>query len=85
MNTLGNKAILLAVNAAFAATLLTTGCTVHAGYYDPYYHDRHVWSGEVVYYDQWEHETHRDHREFNRRNDEERKEYWEWRHHHEQH
>jgi len=25
---------------AIAAATLCTGCTVHAGYYDPYYHNR---------------------------------------------
>jgi hypothetical protein len=59
---------------------LSTGCTVHAGYYDPYYHDRHPWGGEVVYYQNWEHDTHREHREFKERNKREQKEYWDWRH-----
>jgi len=31
---------------------LSSGCTVHAGYNDPYYHDRHPWGGETVYYEQ---------------------------------
>jgi hypothetical protein len=61
---------------------LSTGCTVHAGYYDPYYHDRHPWSGEVVYYQQWETETHRDHRDFKKRSQDEQKQYWDWRHQH---
>jgi hypothetical protein len=83
MDTLRNKVVLLVLSTAFAAALLMTGCTVHAGYYDPYYHDRHVWSGEAGYYNQWERDTRREHRDFDRRNDEERREYWEWRHHHE--
>ena len=66
--------------------VLLSGCAVHAGYYDdPYYHDRHVWSGEVVYYNQWEHDTHRDHKDFNKRSAAEQKEYWDWRHSHEDH
>lgn len=68
----------------FAATLasssLMTGCAVHARVYDPYYHDYHGWNGETVYYNQWEHDTHREHRDFNKRNDDEKKEYWDWRH-----
>ena len=71
--------------AAMAAAVFATGCTVHAGYYDPYYHDRHPWGGEVTYYQQWETETHRDHDDFNRRNKNEQKEYWEWRHKHDDH
>jgi hypothetical protein len=35
---------------------------------------------EVVYYQQWETDTHRDHRDFRRRKDDEQKEYWTWRH-----
>jgi hypothetical protein len=65
---------------AIAAATLCTGCTVHAGYYDPYYHDRHPVAGEVVFYNQWEHDTHRDHRELKERNKNEQKEYWDWRH-----
>ncbi len=62
------------------AALTTTGCTVHAGYYDPYYHDYHPIDGEVVYYNQWEHDTHRDHVDLKQRNAADQKEYWDWRH-----
>lgn len=72
----------LVLSAAFASSVVITGCTVHAGYYDPYYHDRHPWNGEVVYYDQWEHETHREHKDFKHRSKDEQKEYWDWRHKH---
>jgi hypothetical protein len=69
----------------FAAAILCSGCAVHAGYYDPYYHDYHPVNGEVVYYSQWEHDTHRDHVEFKSRNDADKKEYWSWRHSHDHH
>ena len=84
MRPLVTRLIPLALAAACLAPLFLTDCTVHAGYYDdPYYHDRHVWSGgEVVYYNQWEHDTHRDHMDFKRRNDADRKAYWDWRHDH---
>jgi hypothetical protein len=72
--------ILLA--AAVTTTMFATGCTVHARYYDPYHRDYHPASGEVVYYGQWEHDTHREHRDLRKRSKEERKEYWEWRHSH---
>ena len=75
--------ILLA--AAIASPALTTGCAAHVRVYDPYYHDYHDWNGEVVYYNQWEAETHREHREFHDRSAEEQHQYWEWRHHHEDH
>jgi hypothetical protein len=60
-----------------------TGCAVHARVYDPYYHDYHPWNhDEIVYYQNWERETHREHRDFRRRNSDEQKEYWDWRHKH---
>ena len=64
------------------STGLVTGCTVHARYYDPYYHDYHPVSGEVVYYDHWERDTHREHKDLNKRSKDEQKEYWDWRHSH---
>ena len=70
--------ILLA--ASMAVPALCIGCTIHAGVNDPYYHDRHQWAAEEPYYNRWEVETHRDHRDFNKRNDDEKKEYWDWRH-----
>lgn len=69
--------------SAITMAALATGCAVHARYYDPYYHDYHPVSGEAVYYSQWEHETHREHMDFKRRKEAERKEYWDWRHAHE--
>ena len=71
--------------AAIAIATITTGCTVHAGYYDPYYHDYHPVNGEVVFYGQWEQETHRKHMDLKNRHKNEQKEYWDWRHKHEDH
>ena len=70
------------LGAAIAASVLTTGCAVHAGIYDPYYHDYHPVDGEVVVYGQWETETHREHKELKDRDKKEQKEYWDWRHKH---
>ena len=70
---------------AMAIATITIGCTVHAGYYDPYHHDHHPVNGEVVYYGQWEQETHRDHKDLKKRHKDEQKEYWDWRHQHEDH
>jgi hypothetical protein len=62
---------------------LVAGCSAHAGYYDPYYHDHYTWdSHERVYYNQWEGETHRQHVDFKKRNNDEQKEYYTWRHDH---
>ncbi len=69
----------------FVVATMNTGCTVHARYYDPYHHDYHSASGEVVYYNQWERDTHREHRDLKKRNKDEQKEYWDWRHSHEDH
>ncbi|MGO8934937.1 MAG: hypothetical protein ACLPLZ_16960 [Terracidiphilus sp.] len=66
--------------AVLAAPVLSTGCTAHVRVYDPYYHDYHEWAGETTYYGQWEHDTHRDHMDFNQRNDADKKAYWDWRH-----
>lgn len=76
--------ILLAV---LLSTVAITGCAarVSTGYrvYDRDHNDHHTWdNNEVVFYGRWENETHRDHRDFRKRNDDEKKEYWAWRHGH---
>ncbi len=63
-----------------AVPLFCSGCEARVGVYDPYYHDRHVWAAEEPYYTQWEHDTHRDHVDFNKRNDADKKAYWDYRH-----
>jgi hypothetical protein len=68
-----------------ATALFTSGCEVHARVYDPYYHDYHAWGPEGGYYVQWERETHRDHMDFNRRNEGDKKAYWDWRHNSDHH
>ena len=56
-------------------SVLSIGCAVHRQVY--------AWGpGETTYYVQWEHETHRDHIEWEQRNDADRNEYWAWRKHH---
>ena len=51
--------------------------------YDSYHADYHTWNGgEVAYYQKWEVETHRDHRDFKERQASEQKEYFDWRHSH---
>jgi hypothetical protein len=72
--------ILLGV--ALASPIVSIGCTVHT-YHDPYYNDDHRWNrNEVVFYQRWEGDTHREHVDFKRRNSDEQKEYWNWRHSH---
>ena len=70
------------LTGVFAASTFVAGCAVHARYYDGYNHDYHNWNGEVVYYNQWEHDTHRDHVEFKHRQKVDQDAYWRWRHDH---
>ncbi len=80
MQTIRKHLVALALATGMTAAVLSTGCTVHARVYDPYYHDYHVWATEEPYYTQWEHDTHRDHEDFNKRNKSDQKAYWDWRH-----
>ena len=69
----------------FSSTMLFTGCSarVSTGYtvHDGYYNDDHVWDDhEIVFYNRWEGETRRDHRDFRSRPANEQKEYFTWRH-----
>jgi hypothetical protein len=70
----------LLLAGAFVSPIFITGCAVQARVYDPYYNDSHTWGHETVYYNQWEHDTHRDHQDFDKRNDADKKAYWDWRH-----
>ena len=57
-----------------------SGFAIRASYlsYDPAYEEDYpVWdSGEGVYYQRWEVETHRDHRDFHNGNFDKQEEYW---------
>ncbi len=65
----------LLLAAALILPVFGVGCGEHRQVY--------VWGpSESTYYVQWEHETRRDHVEWERRNKAEQKEYWNWRHHH---
>ncbi|HKV05239.1 MAG TPA: hypothetical protein VJO53_09055 [Candidatus Acidoferrales bacterium] len=80
----------LALAAILASPVIFAGCAarVDTGYrvYDRDHDDYHRWNNnEVVFYSQWENETHRDHRDFRKRNDDDKKEYWKWRHDHSDH
>jgi hypothetical protein len=85
MRLLSRNFASLLLSAALTTPVFMAGCAVHARVYDPYYHDYHPWGGEVVYYQNWEHDTHRDHVEFNKRSSADQKEYWDWRHSHGDH
>jgi len=75
----------LLLGVAIFSPMVFNGCAARASYrvYDRSYSDYHAWdSNEVVFYQRWEVETHRDHREFRKRHADEQKEYWSWRHNH---
>ena len=85
LRALSRNPVPLVLEAALCSTMLFTGCAarVDTGYraYDPYYGDYHVWdNNEVTYYNRWESDTHRDHKDFRKRSDNDKKEYWTWRH-----
>ncbi len=80
MGSMLRKLTLVLVAATFTVPLLTTGCAARVRVYDPYYHDYHVWATEEPYYHQWEHDTHRDHVDFDKRSDADKKAYWDYRH-----
>jgi hypothetical protein len=64
---------------AVCSPAIFPGGAVRASYrvYDPGYEDSHTWDrDEVVYYQRWEGETHRDHPDFQKRSGHEQKEYW---------
>jgi hypothetical protein len=78
-------------SALLAAVLISpamiTGCSarVSTGYrvHDGYYNDDHLWNNdEIIYYNRWEGDTHRDHRDFRRRSRDEQNDYFKWRHDH---
>ncbi len=83
MRTFSRALTTFALSLALVAALVVGGCSARVGYrsYDPYYNDYHTWDhSEVTYYRQWETNTHRDHKDFDKRNKDEQKEYWDYRH-----
>jgi hypothetical protein len=80
----------LASAVLIAAPILAVGCAAHTSYgyrvYDPGYSDYHVYDrNEEVYYNRWTVETNRPHRDFRKLRDDEKREYWKWRHEHQDH
>lgn len=67
-----NKFNRIAIVAALTLPLVAAGCAGHTRVY--------VWGpGETTYYSQWEVETHRDHIDWEKRNESEHRAYWKWR------
>lgn len=68
----------LVLCAALISPVVISGCAARV--YDYYGHDYHRWDHqEYVYYEQWEVETHRRHRDYDRRDQNEQRQYWQWR------
>lgn len=73
----------LLLTSALSVPVLTTACAHHYRTYDTGYGDYHTWnSNETVYYNQWETQNHYDHREFKERDRDQQKQYYDWRHQH---
>jgi hypothetical protein len=76
---------MLLLSALSVVALGSLGCAGRSRVrvYDSYHNDYHRWNNhETVYYNRWEVEGHRDHRDYNQRNADEQRDYWNWRHDH---
>jgi hypothetical protein len=62
----------LLLASALMVPILGTGCASQPAY----------GPAETPHYLQWEHETHRDHVDWEKRNDTDHRAYWEWRKNH---
>ncbi len=85
MRFLSRHLMTLTMAAVLISPAVIIGCAarVETGYrvYDPGYSDYHTFdNNEVVYYQRWETDTHRSHKDFRKRHADEQKEYWNWRH-----
>jgi hypothetical protein len=69
--------------ACFLITIAGSGCAGRVRIYDEYHSDFHVWdrNEDVVYRSYWA-ERHEPYRDYNRLNKDEQKDYWNWRHDH---
>jgi hypothetical protein len=85
MRTFPRHVASMILAVAFFSPMPFTGCSarVSTGYtvHDGYYNDDHVWdNNEVVFYNRWEGDTHREPKDFRSRPADEQKEYFTWRH-----
>jgi len=73
----------LLLTAALALPILSTGCAARVRVYDPYRSDYHRWnSREDHAYRFYLNERHETYRDYSKRNKDEQREYWQWRHDH---
>jgi hypothetical protein len=73
----------VALLLAIGSSAIFAGCAGRSRYYDVDARDYHRWNrDEIRFYVRWEQETRREHRELRRREAEEQRAYWRWRHEH---
>lgn len=69
----------LLIAALFASAGVSIGCRDRRNDRDHHYEDSQQTSAEASYYNRWEQETHRQHKDLNQRSDDEKREYQNWR------
>lgn len=75
--------VFLTLLFAGLVSVSTVGCYHHQHDYDEHGEVAMQWSaGEEPYYERWENQTHRDHKDWNQRSSDEQRQYWSWRHDH---
>jgi hypothetical protein len=73
----------LILAAAMATAVVGSGCTAGVRFYDADYHDYHRWDDrEDRAYRRYLTERQEEYREFPRLNNDEQRNYWQWRHAH---
>lgn len=74
----------LVLSASVVVPAIIAGCAAHVEggrVYDSRYHDYHTWdNNEVVYYNRWETDNHKEHRDFDKRSKKDQQDYFKWRH-----
>jgi len=84
MNRVVNLVLLSGVMIA-PVSFVATGCRTET-VYDHEHKDAHKWDGrEDAAYHQYLNEQHKDNRDYKNLNDQEQKDYWNWRHQHPDH
>jgi hypothetical protein len=87
MPSLIRHLVIVTSTGALISPILMSGCAAHvsSGYrtHDYYANDDHVWGNdETRFYASWETDTHRSHKDYRKRNADEQKDYWQYRHSH---
>jgi hypothetical protein len=71
------------IAAGILSTTSIASCAHRNNVYDPVYSDNHRWNArEDAAYRRWEAERNSPHADYSRRNADEQRSYWQWRHNH---